>query len=185
MLTALSVARDCGMIERKDKVILAMVTPPIGTQPPSVEWTYAEDAKRNVTEIQTIRQVGDSLIQTIRQVGDSLIQGIRQVGDSLIQGIRQVGDSLIQGIRQMGDSLIQGIRQVGDSLIQGIRQVGDSLIQGIRQVKHFVTTTMRPIVLIVLIVLHGVPELWLRFLVLLGSSMLVLKAAVDDGMKVV
>ena len=57
MLTALSVARDCGMIERKDKVILAMVTPPIGTQPPSVEWTYAEDAKRNVTEIQTIRQV--------------------------------------------------------------------------------------------------------------------------------
>ena len=57
MLTALSVARDCGMIERKDKVILAMVTPPIGTQPPSVEWTYAEDVKRNVTEIQTIRQV--------------------------------------------------------------------------------------------------------------------------------
>ena len=61
MLTALSVARDCGMIERKDKVILAMVTPPIGTQPPSVEWTYAEDAKRNVTEIQTIRQVRISL----------------------------------------------------------------------------------------------------------------------------
>ena len=57
MLTALSVARDCGMIERKDKVILAMVTPPIGTQPPGVGWTYAEDTKRNVTEIQTIRQV--------------------------------------------------------------------------------------------------------------------------------
>ena len=65
MLTALSVARDCGMIERKDKVILAMVTPPIGTQPPSVEWTYAEDAKRNVTEILTIRQVKHFVTTTV------------------------------------------------------------------------------------------------------------------------
>ncbi len=57
MLTALSVARDCGMIEQTDRVILAMVTPPIGTQPPGVEWTYAEDAKKSVTEVQPIRQV--------------------------------------------------------------------------------------------------------------------------------
>ena len=57
MLTALSVARDCSMIERKDKVILAMVTPPIGNQPPSIEWTYAEDTKKNVTEVAPIRQV--------------------------------------------------------------------------------------------------------------------------------
>ena len=56
MLTALSVARDCGMIECKDKVILAMVTPPIGNQPPVIEWTYAEDTKKNVTEVPTIRQ---------------------------------------------------------------------------------------------------------------------------------
>ena len=60
MLTALSVARDCGMIERQDKVILAMVTPPIGAQAPFVEWTYAEDAKKNVTEVQPIRQVRGS-----------------------------------------------------------------------------------------------------------------------------
>ena len=57
MLTALSVARDCGMIEKQDKLILALVTPPIGKQKPSIEWMYAEDTKTNVTEIQTITQV--------------------------------------------------------------------------------------------------------------------------------
>ncbi len=57
MLTALSVARDCGMIEKQDKLILALVTPPIASQKPSIEWVYAEDTKTNVTEIQTITQV--------------------------------------------------------------------------------------------------------------------------------
>ncbi len=54
MLTALSVARDCQMIEKMDKVLLVHVVPPIGDQQPKIEWTYAEDTKgHSVTEVST------------------------------------------------------------------------------------------------------------------------------------
>ncbi|CAH1772705.1 unnamed protein product [Owenia fusiformis] len=53
MLTALSVARDCEMIDPNDKVILVTVVPPIGKQNAQIEWTYAEDTKSKVEEIHT------------------------------------------------------------------------------------------------------------------------------------
>ena len=53
MLTALSVARDCQMIEPNGKTILVHVVPPIGSQQPYIEWTYAEDTKQKVKEVTT------------------------------------------------------------------------------------------------------------------------------------
>ena len=53
MLTAISVARDCGMIEKCAKVILVTVTPPIVQQEPYIQWTYAEDVNKDVKEVHT------------------------------------------------------------------------------------------------------------------------------------
>jgi len=40
MLTALSVAHDCCMIDANDSVIHLTVLPPTGSQSPRVEYTY-------------------------------------------------------------------------------------------------------------------------------------------------
>jgi len=45
MLTALSVAHDCGMIGGTDNVIHLTVLPPVGTQPPHIEYTYTAECK--------------------------------------------------------------------------------------------------------------------------------------------
>ncbi|XP_042314211.1 LOW QUALITY PROTEIN: polyamine-transporting ATPase 13A3 [Sceloporus undulatus] len=42
MLTAISVARDCGMIQPQDKVIIADALPPKDGQPARVNWHYAD-----------------------------------------------------------------------------------------------------------------------------------------------
>ncbi|CAL8324964.1 unnamed protein product [Arctogadus glacialis] len=43
MLTAISVARDCGMIRPRDRVIIAEATPPNDVQPASIVWCYTEN----------------------------------------------------------------------------------------------------------------------------------------------
>ena len=50
MLTALSVARDCHMIEPSGKVILTQVVPPTETEPPELRFNYAEDTSQKVIE---------------------------------------------------------------------------------------------------------------------------------------
>ena len=49
MLTALSVARDCGIVERSGHVVLVHVLPPTGDEPPRIEWTSAEDTSTLIT----------------------------------------------------------------------------------------------------------------------------------------
>ena len=43
MLTAISVARDCGMIQPRDRVIIAEATPPKDVHPASITWCYTEN----------------------------------------------------------------------------------------------------------------------------------------------
>jgi len=40
MLTALSVAHDCSMIDVNDSVVHLTVLPPVDSRPPHVEYTY-------------------------------------------------------------------------------------------------------------------------------------------------
>ncbi|XP_029971681.1 probable cation-transporting ATPase 13A3 isoform X2 [Salarias fasciatus] len=44
MLTAISVARDCGMIRPHERVIIADAAPPTDSQPASITWNYTESA---------------------------------------------------------------------------------------------------------------------------------------------
>lgn len=43
MLTAISVARDCGMIRAHEKVIIADAVPPKDFHPASISWHYTEN----------------------------------------------------------------------------------------------------------------------------------------------
>ncbi|XP_063965726.1 polyamine-transporting ATPase 13A3-like isoform X1 [Lytechinus pictus] len=47
MLTAISVARDCGMVGRKSKVIVINAHPPGADQPARIEWSYDTMPDRN------------------------------------------------------------------------------------------------------------------------------------------
>lgn len=51
MLTAISVARDCGMVRPHEKVIIADAAPPKDSHPASITWRYtdmsAQTAKDN------------------------------------------------------------------------------------------------------------------------------------------
>ena len=51
MLTALSVARDCGMVEAHAQVIVAHVSPPKGDLPARVEWKYTGSLKSSDNEV--------------------------------------------------------------------------------------------------------------------------------------
>ena len=55
MLTALSVARDCHIIEPCDKTILVQVVPPSESQAAHIQWNYAEEVGSDVKEIVTKR----------------------------------------------------------------------------------------------------------------------------------
>jgi len=45
MLTALSVARDCCMVDVNDNVVHLTVLPPIDSRPPHIEYTYTAVCK--------------------------------------------------------------------------------------------------------------------------------------------
>ncbi|KAM3866042.1 polyamine-transporting ATPase 13A3-like [Diretmus argenteus] len=50
MLTAISVARDCGMIQSHERVIIADALPPKDIQPASITWHYTENAAQNTSK---------------------------------------------------------------------------------------------------------------------------------------
>ncbi|XP_034038436.1 probable cation-transporting ATPase 13A3 [Thalassophryne amazonica] len=54
MLTAITVARDCGMVRPHDKVIIADAAPPKGAQPASITWCYTENPIHTNKDHQTV-----------------------------------------------------------------------------------------------------------------------------------
>eukprot|EP00064_Thunnus_orientalis_P008781 superscaffoldBa00001070_g8804 len=54
MLTAISVARDCGMIRPHEKVIIADAVPPKDFHPASITWHYTENPVQTVKDTQTV-----------------------------------------------------------------------------------------------------------------------------------
>ncbi|XP_062833599.1 polyamine-transporting ATPase 13A3 isoform X3 [Anolis carolinensis] len=70
LLTAISVARDCGMIRPQDKVIVAEGLPPRDGQPARVNWHYADALPRGPDPPPTI-DTEDVPIKTVAQ-GDGL-----------------------------------------------------------------------------------------------------------------
>lgn len=56
MLTAISVARDCGMIPPQDTVIIADALPPHDGQAAKITWRYA-DKPRSASRLQVNRWV--------------------------------------------------------------------------------------------------------------------------------
>lgn len=54
MLTAISVARDCGMIPPKDTVIIADAIPPHDGRAAKISWRYAD--KPTKTQLQVKRR---------------------------------------------------------------------------------------------------------------------------------
>jgi hypothetical protein len=52
MLTALSVARECGMVDRTDKIILVQAfEPDRNSSRPEIEFYYADDRDTKVEEV--------------------------------------------------------------------------------------------------------------------------------------
>lgn len=60
MLTAISVARDCGMVLAHERVIVAEAVAPKDLHPASVTWRYSEDtgAPKDHQVRQTVAQDG-------------------------------------------------------------------------------------------------------------------------------
>ncbi|GAA6222587.1 probable cation-transporting ATPase 13A3 isoform X1 [Lates japonicus] len=54
MLTAISVARDCGMVRAHEKVIIADAVPPKDFQSASITWHYTENPAQTVKDNQTV-----------------------------------------------------------------------------------------------------------------------------------
>uniref|UniRef100_A0A3Q3XDB8 Polyamine-transporting ATPase 13A3 n=1 Tax=Mola mola TaxID=94237 RepID=A0A3Q3XDB8_MOLML len=51
MLTAISVARDCGMVRSHEKVIIVDAVPPKDLQPASITWRYTENPSQTVNQV--------------------------------------------------------------------------------------------------------------------------------------
>ena len=62
MLTAVSVARDCGMVAARSKVIMVNATAPGGDRVPQIEWSYdtapEKGMEQSTGDVQTQDQVG-------------------------------------------------------------------------------------------------------------------------------
>lgn len=57
MLTAISVARDCGMVRPHEKVIIADAVPPKDLNPASITWRYTENPVENIKDNQVRQKV--------------------------------------------------------------------------------------------------------------------------------
>ena len=55
LLTAVSVARDCHMIDAQDRAVLLHVSPPSGDESASIHWTTADDLNQPVTPSPQVR----------------------------------------------------------------------------------------------------------------------------------
>lgn len=55
MLTAISVARDCGMVRAHERVIVADAVPPKDLHPASITWHYTENTAQTIKDTQ-VRQ---------------------------------------------------------------------------------------------------------------------------------
>ncbi|XP_019114526.2 probable cation-transporting ATPase 13A3 isoform X2 [Larimichthys crocea] len=54
MLTAISVARDCGMVRAHERVIIADAVPPKDFHPASITWRYTENPAQTIKDNQTV-----------------------------------------------------------------------------------------------------------------------------------
>ncbi|KAG8014015.1 putative cation-transporting ATPase 13A3 [Nibea albiflora] len=54
MLTAISVARDCGMVRAHERVIIADAVPPKDFHPASITWRYTENPTQAIKDSQTV-----------------------------------------------------------------------------------------------------------------------------------
>lgn len=61
MLTAISVARDCGMVRPHEKVVIADAVPPKDFHPASITWHYTENPAQNVKDTQVRQKVAGSM----------------------------------------------------------------------------------------------------------------------------
>ncbi|KAL6469154.1 hypothetical protein MHYP_G00226780 [Metynnis hypsauchen] len=57
MLTAISVARDCGMIPPQDRVIIADALPPKDGQAARINWRYADNPSKHTSKAATLEEV--------------------------------------------------------------------------------------------------------------------------------
>lgn len=51
MLTAISVAWDCGMVQTHEKVIIVDAVPPRDLQPASITWRYTENPRDAIDQV--------------------------------------------------------------------------------------------------------------------------------------
>lgn len=51
MLTAISVARDCGMVRAHEKVIIADAAPPQDFHPARITWRYSENPAQTINQV--------------------------------------------------------------------------------------------------------------------------------------
>lgn len=51
MLTAISVARDCGMVQTHERVIIVDAVPPRDFQPASITWRYTENPRDVIDQV--------------------------------------------------------------------------------------------------------------------------------------
>ena len=61
MLTALSVARECGMVDKTDRIILVQAYPQQDSKSqPVIEFVYADDRETKVQEVMTMVSFTDT-----------------------------------------------------------------------------------------------------------------------------
>ena len=53
MLTAVSVARDCGMVQAQERVIIVDAVPPTDLQPASITWNYTENPSNPIKQVRS------------------------------------------------------------------------------------------------------------------------------------
>ncbi|KAJ8320792.1 hypothetical protein KUTeg_002379 [Tegillarca granosa] len=63
MLTAVSVARECGMVNHSEDIVLVQAFPPDGASDAYVEFIYTEDKKERMKEIRKSFEKDHSLIE--------------------------------------------------------------------------------------------------------------------------
>ncbi|XP_041804878.1 probable cation-transporting ATPase 13A3 [Chelmon rostratus] len=67
MLTAISVARDCGMVRAHERVIVADAVPPKDLHPASITWHYTENTAQTIKDTQ-VRQKASEPEERINQL---------------------------------------------------------------------------------------------------------------------
>ncbi|XP_050414163.1 polyamine-transporting ATPase 13A3 isoform X2 [Patella vulgata] len=117
MLTALSVAQECGMVDQGDRIILVQAYPPVDLKAPEIDFVYAGDSTKKVVEVKSQKGTMIEIDEENQRFHFALTgkswSALRQYFPDIIQKILVRGAVFARMAPEQKAQLVEGLQNLG------------------------------------------------------------------------